>query len=226
MNIHTCAGPLSEPLGQTGDPEPCVFLDRDGAIIELVHYLSDPADVSVLPGAPKALRRLRDAGYRLVVVSNQSVVGRGMIDEERLGEINQAMKEQFAAHGVWFDGVYSCPVPPEGSDRTVIEHPDRKPGPGMLQRAARELNLDLPRSWMVGDMISDVLAGVNAGCAGSLLVETGAGLRPEEAAEWSGRVVSVPDMESAADYIVREAAEGRRGPETRKDAGPAEDKRS
>jgi mannose-1-phosphate guanylyltransferase len=154
---------------------PAVFLDRDGTLIEHVHYLSDPAAVRLLPGVPEALSRLRDAGYALVVVTNQSAIARGKLTVETLHEIHDAMNRQLAADDVGLDGIYYCPAAPANDgDRTAIDHPDRKPGPGMLHRAARELDLDLSRSWMIGDMISDALAGTNAGCRGSLLVRTGA----------------------------------------------------
>jgi D-glycero-D-manno-heptose 1,7-bisphosphate phosphatase len=109
------------------------------------------------------------------VVTNQSAIGRGLLSESRLAEIHQRMFELFAAEGATFTGAYHCPVMPLVADRTTMEHVDRKPGPGLLLRAARELCLDLHRSWMVGDSTSDVLAGRNAGCGGSILVATGEG---------------------------------------------------
>lgn len=150
-----------------------VFLDRDGTIIEHVHYLADPALVRILPGAPEALKRLRAAGYRTIVVSNQSVVGRGIASADQMVTVNRRMCDLLAKDGVVLDAIYTCTDVPASASRTDVERFDRKPGPGMLVRAAREHHLDLPRSWMVGDMISDVLAGHNAGCCGSILVETG-----------------------------------------------------
>lgn len=150
-----------------------VFLDRDGTLIEHVHYLNDPKQVRLLPGGPEAVRNLQALDFACVVVTNQSAVGRGMLTLDGLDEIHREMHRQFADHGVRLDGVYYCPVAPTSSDRTSIDHPDRKPGPGMLLRAARDLVLDLDRSWMVGDMYSDVLAGRNAGCRGTVLVRTG-----------------------------------------------------
>jgi D-glycero-D-manno-heptose 1,7-bisphosphate phosphatase len=154
---------------------PAVFLDRDGTVIAHVHYLSDPADVRLLPGAAEALAKLRAAGFACVLITNQSGIGRGMYTEEQLRQVHDEMTRQLAIFGVSLDGIYFCPEAPvgEGDDPTVIDHPDRKPGPGMLVGAARELGLDLSASWMIGDMISDVLAGVNAGCLGSVLVRTG-----------------------------------------------------
>jgi histidinol-phosphate phosphatase family protein len=149
---------------------PAVFLDRDGVLIDHVPYLSDPGAVRLLPGAAQAVLRLRRAGYACVVVSNQSGVGRGLITEQQLAAVSDRMAALFAEEGTVFDAVFYCPVAAAGSDRTVVEHADRKPGPGMLLRAAQQLHLDLSRSWMVGDAISDILAGLNAGCRGSILI--------------------------------------------------------
>ncbi len=149
-----------------------VFLDRDGTLIEHVHYLSDPAHVRLLPGAAQALTRLRRAGFVSVLVTNQSAIGRGMITEARLHEIHVEMNRQLAEQGAALDAIYYCPDAPTGDDRTVIENTRRKPGPGMLLQAATEIGLDLASSWMVGDLISDVLAGLNAGCR-SILVASG-----------------------------------------------------
>jgi D-glycero-D-manno-heptose 1,7-bisphosphate phosphatase len=170
-------------------PRSAVFLDRDGTLIEQVHYLSDPLHVKLLPGTAEALNRLRDAGYALVVVTNQSAIGRGMITEDQLRLIHDEMVRQLADEGAAVDAIYFCPEVPAGDDRTVVEHGERKPGPGMLIRASREMGLDLASSWMVGDMISDVLAGTNAGCRGSILVRTGKGL-------------SDPEARSGAEYLV------------------------
>jgi D-glycero-D-manno-heptose 1,7-bisphosphate phosphatase len=159
---------------------PAVFLDRDGTIIEEVHYLSDPGRVRLLPRTAEALRRLHAAGFARVVVTNQSAIGRGMISEERLHQIHHEMNRQLAAEGTAVDVIYFCPEVPAGDDRSVIEHGDRKPGPGMLIRAAEELGLDLGASWMVGDMLSDILAGINARCRGSILVRSGKGLSAAE----------------------------------------------
>src|SRR5262245_44330223 len=140
---------------------PAIFLDRDGTIIEAVRYLSDPAKVRLLPGAAEAIRDLRAAGYECVVVSNQSAIGRGMLTIERLMEIQAELDRQLAAHHTQLDGFYFCPAVPASNDRTAAEHPERKPAAGMLLRAAEELHLDLTQSWMIGDMISDILAGQN-----------------------------------------------------------------
>ena len=125
-----------------------------------------------MPGAAEALKKLRRAGFAVVLVTNQSAIGRGMLTEDRLDQIHTEMRRQLAACGATIDAIYYCPVAPASDDRSVVEHPDRKPGPGMLLRAAVDLNLDLAASWMVGDLISDVFAGLNAGCR-SILLESG-----------------------------------------------------
>src|SRR5688572_6714464 len=180
---------------------PAVFFDRDGTLVEDVPYLSDPAGIRLLPGAAPALRRLRDAGWACVLVTNQSGIGRGLITLENLHDIHAALGRQLEAAGAALDGIYYCPHAPCSDDKTVIEHPDRKPGPGMLQRAACELGLDLVRSWIIGDQLSDMLAGRNAGCRGGILVRTGHDLAPALAAlglDWP----VANDVLAAVDRIV------------------------
>lgn len=148
-----------------------VYLDRDGTIIEHVHYLDDPADVQLCTGCADAIRLFRDLGLACIVVTNQSAIERGRLTVERLEAIHDEMNRQLAAEGVGVDAIYFCPrAPGTEGDRTTVEHPDRKPGPGMLLRAAEEHDLDVTRSFMVGDMMSDVLAGHNAGCRASILI--------------------------------------------------------
>jgi D,D-heptose 1,7-bisphosphate phosphatase len=179
---------------------PAVFLDRDGTVIEHVPYLSDPALVRLLPGSAEALKRLHRAGFARVLVTNQSAIGRGMLTVDRLDQIHTELNRQLAACGTTLDGIYYCPHAPDSDDRTVVECPDRKPGPGMLLRAAAELKLDLGASWMVGDLISDVLAGLNAGCR-SILVQSGQTTTAETAA-LAGRSPIAADLAAATDLIL------------------------
>jgi len=155
------------------EARPAVFLDRDGTLIEAIHYLADPALVRLLPGVAEALRLLRDAGFACVVATNQSGVGRGILTLEQLALIHQEMTRQLGDAGAALDGIYWCTHLPTLDDKTVIEHVDRKPGPGMLLRAARDLNLNLAESWIVGDQLGDMLAGRNAACKGGILVRCG-----------------------------------------------------
>jgi histidinol-phosphate phosphatase family protein len=179
---------------------PAVFLDRDGTLIEHFPYLSDPALVRLLPGAAEAIRRFRRAGFAVVLVTNQSAIGRGMLTLDRLDQIHTEMRRQLAAHGATIDGIYYCPVAPGADDRSVIEHPDRKPGPGMLLRAAADLKLDLATSWMVGDLISDVHAGLNAGCR-SILLESGQ-TQPGDVRSLENGTLVLRDLTAAAAVIL------------------------
>jgi D-glycero-D-manno-heptose 1,7-bisphosphate phosphatase len=182
--------------------KPAVFLDRDGTVIRQVHYLSNPADVELIPGAARALRDLRAAGFACVVVSNQSAVGRGMLTLEGVARVQEEFERQLAAEDAAIDGWYFCPAAPSTTDRTTVEHPDRKPAPGMLLRASRDLCLDVASSWMVGDMISDLLAGRNAGCRGSILVRTGYGAEATDAAAIADHVAD--DLLAAAIWILEQ----------------------
>jgi D-glycero-D-manno-heptose 1,7-bisphosphate phosphatase len=147
----------------TADPRPLsrgLFLDRDGTLIRDTGYPSDPAAVELLPGVVRALSSARARGYALVVVSNQSGVGRGIIAPDAAAAVQARVEELFAREGVIFDAVRFC-----------FHHPDegcacRKPEPGMLIDAAAALGLDLAMSVMVGDKPSDVQAGVRAGARG------------------------------------------------------------
>jgi D-glycero-D-manno-heptose 1,7-bisphosphate phosphatase len=185
--------------------KPAVFLDRDGTLIELVHYLSDPADLHLVAGAGESICRLQEAGFACIVVTNQSAIGRGLIDEPRLAEIHQVMIKKCEFAGATLDGIYFCPIAPKSKDPTLVEHPDRKPGPGMLIRASNELDLDLSASWMVGDTISDILAGRNAGCRGEVLVRTGYGEAVDTEAHKIDHVAD--DLISATKLILECSAE-------------------
>jgi len=150
-----------------------VFLDRDGTLIEQVHYLRRVEDVKLVPGAAGALRALARAGFLRVVVTNQAVVAKGLLTVEGLAQIHRAIDAALAAEGASVDAWYFCAEQRVSADRESVDHPDRKPAPGMLLRAARDLDIDLAQSFMVGDMISDTLAGRSAGCKTTILLCTG-----------------------------------------------------
>jgi D-glycero-D-manno-heptose 1,7-bisphosphate phosphatase len=162
---------------------PAVFLDRDGTLIEDPGYLHDPEKIVVLPGVQDALLRLRAAGYLLIVITNQSGIGRGYYREEDFAAVMAALDAEF---GSPFTAVYRCPHRPD-------EHCGcRKPETGMLDRAAADHGIDLARSFMVGDRSSDVLAGKNAGCRSILVGDIDA---PDE-------FPRVPGLPEAADLIL------------------------
>lgn len=191
-------------------PRPAIFLDRDGTIIREVHYISRPEQVELIPGAAGAISRLRAAGFACVVVSNQSGVGRGMLTEGDMWSVQQEVERQLAAADptAVLTASYFCTfAPPKDTDtatdrRSRIDHPDRKPAPGMLLRAAHEHGLDLARSWMIGDMESDILAGKHAGVRGTIHVLTGHGkgqpnasaIATQTAANLAGAVEFIMDI--------------------------------
>ncbi|MBE0535774.1 MAG: HAD-IIIA family hydrolase [Phycisphaerae bacterium] len=142
-----------------------IFLDRDDTIIEDPGYINDPDQVKLLPGASEALSQLKKMDYKLVVVTNQSAVARGMVSEEVLEEIHERLRKLLGRKRVYLDGVYYCPYHPDAAIPRYRRDSDfRKPNPGMLFQAAEELALDLSQSWMIGNSYSDVAAGVSAGC--------------------------------------------------------------
>ena len=154
-----------------------VFLDRDGTIIEDVGFIGDPAKVRLLPGVADAIRRIAEAGFEIIVVSNQSGVARGIFDEDALSSVHTRMVELLGSQGARLDGAYYCPYL-EGPEAVVeayrCESELRKPEPGMLIQAANERGIDLSQSWMIGDSPCDVEAGRRAGCRTMLLDPEGA----------------------------------------------------
>ncbi len=146
-------------------PQATVFMDRDNTLIEDPGYLSDPGAIRLLPGVELALKSLKQAGYALVVVTNQSGIARGLLTEEALKEIHTELRRQLEEKGASFDAIYYCPYHPEGTvEAYAVDSELRKPKPGMLLQAAKEHVLDLAKSWMIGDSARDVEAGQRAGC--------------------------------------------------------------
>jgi D-glycero-D-manno-heptose 1,7-bisphosphate phosphatase len=174
-----------------------IFLDRDGTINVERHYLSKPEQFELLPGIGPALRRLADGGFRLIVVTNQSGIGRGYYSESDLHAVNARMTELLGPFGISFDRIYYAPEAPDQPSR------GRKPSPAFLFDARDEFGVDIASSYMVGDKLIDVEAGQNAGCAASLLVRTGYGAETErnEVARLS-RAIVVDDLAAAADWIL------------------------
>ncbi len=152
---------------------PAVFLDKDGTLIDDVPYNVDPARVQLAPTAAEALPILHAAGYQLVVVSNQSGVARGLFNEAALDGIRRRLHDLLAELDVPLAGFYYCPHHPEGSvPAYATACACRKPQPGLLRRAAAELDIDLAKSWLVGDILDDIEAGRRAGCR-TVLIDNG-----------------------------------------------------
>jgi D,D-heptose 1,7-bisphosphate phosphatase len=142
-----------------------IFLDRDNTIIEDPGYINNPDQVKLLEGAPEALSSLKALGYKLVVVSNQSGVARGIVTEEVLGQIHKRLGQLLAEKGVSLDRRYYCPYHIDGVIPKYRKDSDwRKPNPGMFLAASRDMDIDLKESWMVGDTTGDIEAGARAGC--------------------------------------------------------------
>ncbi|MEY5024957.1 MAG: hypothetical protein RLZZ244_485, partial [Verrucomicrobiota bacterium] len=145
---------------------PAVVLDRDGPLMQEVHYCRDPEKVRLFPGVPEALQRLRSAGFRTILVTNQSGIGRGTISQDEYDAVHSRLLALLGSGAL--DAAYMCPDPPDTPSAR------RKPAPGMILEAARDWNLDLRASWMIGDKAIDVACGLTAG-TGGILVRTGYG---------------------------------------------------
>ncbi|MEP6708755.1 MAG: HAD family hydrolase [Verrucomicrobiota bacterium] len=155
---------------------PAVFLDRDGTIMRDVEYCSDPKQVEIFSGVPEALVRLKQNGYKLIIISNQSGIGRGYFSEEQFRSVQDAVGRKLAPAVI--DAVYYCRDKPDGSSIR------RKPSPAMVFEAQRDHGIDLIRSFFVGDKAIDIQCGRNAGVR-TILVQTGYGLHEENTgADW------------------------------------------
>ncbi len=154
-----------------------VFLDRDNTLIANAGDLGDPERVALVDGVPGGLQALRQAGYRLVVVTNQAGVARGRFSEADVDAVHEriaALLDETTGQHNLVERFYYCPYHPEGSlDEYRRDHPWRKPHPGMLLQAARDLGLDLQQCWMIGDQPRDVAAGLGAGCRTVLVARDG-----------------------------------------------------
>lgn len=153
-----------------GPAQPALFLDRDGVVIADAHYLSDPGQVEILPGVAEAMALARQAGFLLIGVSNQSGIGRGYFSLRAFEKVMEFLDGRLALQNAQFDSFHFCP---HGPDEDCV---CRKPELGMFDEAKAMHNLDLSRSWMIGDKCSDVIFGRSAGMAG-VLVRTGYGTK-------------------------------------------------
>jgi D-glycero-D-manno-heptose 1,7-bisphosphate phosphatase len=172
------------------------FLDRDGTIIEEKHYIADPDDVVLTPNAVQGLRALRDAGYRLVIVTNQSGIARGLYSEDDYRAVQDRVEALLAEQGVRIDAVYHCPHHPDFTGPCEC----RKPGPGMYRNAERNLQIELKDSVFIGDRLKDVLPARDFGGVGILLA-TGYGA--DEADQAPAWVVRARDLAEAAELAKR-----------------------
>ncbi len=181
-----------------------VFLDRDGTINEEVGHLDSLDKLKVFPAAFDAVRMINEAGMRVVVVTNQSGVARGLFDEAFVEEVHERIKKLFLEHGAVIDRFYYCPHhPTEGVGRYRISCGCRKPEPGMLIRASEDLHINLPASYVVGDSARDMGLADRTGATG-ILVKTGYGKDVASSATTAAYVAE--DILGAAGWILKERA--------------------
>lgn len=181
-------------------PRRAVFLDRDGTINMEVHYLHRAADFVLIPGAAPAIRALNQAGYLVIVVTNQAGIARGYYDEAAVNVLHAHLQEVLQAQQARIDAFYLCPHHPDFTGVCTC----RKPQPGMLLRAAAEWNIDLAGSWLIGDTESDIAAGTAAGCC-TILVRTGYGTQAEAHRRHAAVVhpsTIVDDIGAAVRYVL------------------------
>ena len=172
-----------------------ILLDRDGTVIEDRHYLADPAGVVLLPGAASGLRRLAEAGYRLVLLTNQSGIGRGLLSLDDMHRVHDRLRALLAAHNIHLDGIFFCPHAPDAGCTC------RKPATGLFDQAAQALQIRAERACVIGDKAADIELGRAVG-ARSLLVRTGYG-RTEEASIGCRADGIVDDLDAAAAWIMQ-----------------------
>ena len=187
---------------------PALFLDRDGVLLDEVNYLHKINDMHFIPGAATIVRAANKQGIPVIIISNQAGVGRGYYGWAAFATVQAELVDRYAQEDAYFDMVLACAyhadaIPPFD----IADHPWRKPRPGMLLAAETALSLDLSRSWIFGDAVSDIEAGRNAGLAGGLHVLTGHGTRDREAAlglaNEDYEVLGVPDIGSARCLLER-----------------------
>jgi D-glycero-D-manno-heptose 1,7-bisphosphate phosphatase len=155
---------------------PALFLDRDGAIVQETEYLHRAEDIRIIPGAAKVIVAANRRRVPIIMVTNQSGIGRRYYGWPEFASVQAKIAALLAAQGATIDAVYACPHHPQAEgDLAHPDHPARKPNPGMLLQAASALTLDLKSSWLVGDKANDIEAAKRASIAGALLVATGYG---------------------------------------------------
>ncbi|MEJ5963427.1 D-glycero-alpha-D-manno-heptose-1,7-bisphosphate 7-phosphatase [Pedobacter immunditicola] len=178
-----------------------IFIDKDGTLIPDLPYNVDPAKITLAVNSVKGLRQLHRAGYKLIVVSNQSGIAMGMFEPSALWRVEFKLRGLMAREGLYLGGFYYCPHHPEGALADYrVDCSCRKPAPGLILKAAADYDLELSKSWMIGDILNDVEAGHNAGCR-SVMIDNG------NETEWDLNRKRIPDamvknINQAAEYIL------------------------
>jgi D-glycero-D-manno-heptose 1,7-bisphosphate phosphatase len=192
---------------RSGAGTPAVFLDRDGVVIEETGYLCRVEDIRYLGGAEESILALNRAGIPVILVTNQAGVGRGYYTWSEFEAVQEALETKLNESGAWLDAVWACAYHPDALEPyRAANHTHRKPNPGMLLDAAGRMGLNLNESWMVGDKICDLEAGLSAGVGAAVHVETGYGKELREKAEkhfrGNGRIRFCTDLSEATSYIL------------------------
>lgn len=181
-----------------------VFLDRDGTIVNDIGYMNSPEQLQFIPGSIPAIKKLNEAGYKVVVITNQSGVARGMITEDMLQTIDKTMHKKILNGGAHLDAIYYCPHHPEHGTypyKQVCEC--RKPHPGLIKKAERDLGLDLKSSYMIGDKATDIEAGKSAGTS-TIMVMSGRGQQEKPKLKEQPDHIAA-DLSRAANWILEQA---------------------
>ncbi len=190
-----------------------VFLDRDGTVNVEVGYLSDLSQLRLIPGAGAAIKHLNENGLKVVLVTNQSGVARGFFSETFVHETHALLKQMLLQEGAYIDGIYYCPHHPKAGNSHYTKECDcRKPGTGMIDRAAKDLSIDVKRSFVVGDKWSDVELGQRAG-ASSILVKSG--FAPDDSGNVRPNHLNEPDfiahtINEAVEWILLQTSQEKR----------------
>lgn len=185
-------------MGKRNIKSPCAFLDRDGTIIYDRNYLSDPAQVKLYAFSAQSIKKMRAAGFKVIVITNQSGISRGKFSLKQLDSIHKRFLGLLRQEGAKVDGLYFCPHTDEDDCDC------RKPRIGMFLRAAKEHNLDLEKSFMVGDSVRDYLAGIKMGGRG-ILIRTGHGKSQEKKISDQEKkpTIIVRSLKEAANFIIK-----------------------
>jgi D-glycero-D-manno-heptose 1,7-bisphosphate phosphatase len=199
---------IGRPVPPDTAARSAIFLDRDGVIVEDVGYLHRIEDIHYIEGALGAIAKLNALGIPVVVVTNQSGVGRGYYGWQEYEQVQAHIESRLAEEGGWLDATLACACHPDARGALAIaDHPFRKPNPGMIYAAAAGLALDLASSWLIGDKPSDMEAAFRAGLSGAIHVLTGHGQRTRsQVAEWaagiSGSSFRVESARTLADAVL------------------------
>lgn len=184
------------------DMNRAVFLDRDGTINVDVGYLSDPSELVFIKGSKEGVKLLKDNGFFVFIVTNQSGVGRKYFSLKKLEAIHERLLSEFARDGINIDGIHFCPHHPDEKCRC------RKPQPKMVLDIAKKMDIDLGKSYFVGDKLIDVHTGKNAGCK-TILIDAGINLHIEDEEDWIQPDFICKDLLSAAKWIIKDSRKRR-----------------